>query len=124
MRGAEGTAAQPDHPLTLSGSVLASGIATGAAVLHEPRVRITKLIADDVEGELKRLEGAIDEMRQSIDQTLRRDDPIIAGTSLEVMETYRMFAHDKGWLVRPARGCAIWPDGRGGGRAGAKRDTR
>ena len=100
MRGAEGAAAQPDQPLTLAGSVLASGIATGAAVLHEPRVRITKLIAEDVEAELKRLDGAIAALRQSIDQTLRRDDPIIAGTPLEVMEAYRMFAHDKGWLAR------------------------
>jgi len=100
MRGAEGTAAQPDLPLTLEGITLAPGIATGVAVLHEPRVRITKLIAEDLESELARLDGAVAALRKSIDQTLRRDDPLFAGTPLEVMETYRMFAHDKGWLAR------------------------
>jgi len=100
MRGAEGTAAQPDIPLTLHGITLAPGVATGTAVLHEPRVRITKLIAEDVASELARLEDAVNALRASIDQTLRRDDPIFAGTPLEVMETYRMFAHDKGWLAR------------------------
>ncbi len=100
MRGAQGTAAEPGLPLTLKGTALAPGIATGTALLHEPRVRITKLIADDAESELARLEDAVAALRQSIDQTLRRDDPLFLGTPLEVMETYRMFAHDKGWLAR------------------------
>lgn len=100
MRGAEGTAAQPDLPLTLEGIKLAPGISTGTAVLHEPRVRITKLIAEDSESELDRLGDAVASLRAAIDQTLRSEDPIFAGTPLEVMETYRMFAHDKGWLTR------------------------
>ncbi len=100
MRAGEGADPRAGLPVTVGGITLAPGIATGTAVLHEPRVRITKLIADDVDSEVARLDEAIAALREAIDRTLRDDDPLFAGTPLEVMKTYRMFAHDRGWLTR------------------------
>src|SRR5215470_8773265 len=51
------------RPLHLTGAALSEGIALGHVVLHEPRVVITNFIADDVQKELKRLQGAVEAMR-------------------------------------------------------------
>jgi len=100
MRGGTNGDSRPDMPLSVPGKILSPGFATGSAVLHEPRVRITKLIADDADKEMARLEEAIGNMRDAINLTLGKDDPMLAGTPLEVMETYRLFANDRGWLGR------------------------
>ena len=47
------------HSIKLEGTSLSDGIALGHVVLHEPRVVITNVIADDVPKELKRLDAAI-----------------------------------------------------------------
>ena len=44
------------HACTCTGLPLADGIALGHVVLHEPRVTVKNVIADDVQKELKRLE--------------------------------------------------------------------
>src|SRR5262250_2889623 len=49
--------------LRLQGSVLNEGIALGHVVLHEPRVVVKNLIADDPQKERKRLEAALDTLR-------------------------------------------------------------
>lgn len=87
-------------PASFSGTVLAPGAAIGTAVLHEPRVRVSKLIATNIDKEIARLDEAVEVMRESIDAIIRADDPNLAGAPLDVLETYRMFAHDKGWLRR------------------------
>lgn len=76
------------------------GIALGHAVLHEPRVRVTKLIAEDSELELKRLEQAVYALRGSVDDMLGTEDLSHAGEHREVLQAYRMFANDRGWLQR------------------------
>jgi phosphotransferase system enzyme I (PtsP) len=75
-------------------------VGLGHAVLHEPRVAITNLIAENPAGEVKRLEAAIAEMRASIDELLERGDVSHTGEHRDVLETFRMFAHDQGWLRR------------------------
>lgn len=99
--------AEPDEPdLTrqrpfhIVGSSFAEGIALGHAVLHEPRVHVTKLIAEDTELELKRLEQAVYALRGSIDDMLETEDLSHAGEHREVLQAYRMFANDRGWLQR------------------------
>ncbi|MEW6089833.1 phosphoenolpyruvate--protein phosphotransferase [Parvibaculum sp.] len=82
------------------GTSFAEGIALGHAVLHEPRVHVTKLIAEDTELELKRLEQAVYALRGSIDDMLETEDLSHAGEHREVLQTYRMFANDRGWLQR------------------------
>ena len=48
-----------DRPIHGVGVALADGVGLGHAVLHEPRVAITNLIAENPAGEVKRLEAAI-----------------------------------------------------------------
>ncbi|MGB6087807.1 phosphoenolpyruvate--protein phosphotransferase [Parvibaculum sp.] len=82
------------------GTSFTEGIALGHAVLHEPRVYVTKLIAEDTELELNRLEQAVYALRGSIDDMLETEDLSHAGEHREVLQTYRMFANDRGWLQR------------------------
>ncbi len=100
MRAAHGGGQRPDLPASFSGDILAPGAALGVAVLHEPRVRVSKLIAENIDKEIARLDEAVDTMREAIDAIIRVEDPSLAGAPLDVLETYRMFAHDKGWLRR------------------------
>ncbi|HYE48497.1 MAG TPA: phosphoenolpyruvate--protein phosphotransferase [Azospirillaceae bacterium] len=86
-------------PSRLEGVSLNRGIAMGLAVLHRPQLTIRQMVADDPEAELRRLQEAVDSMHSAIDRLL-----IAAGSSggehHEIIETYRMFAADRGWLSR------------------------
>ena len=86
--------------LNISGVALSDGIALGHVVLHEPRVVITNFIADDVNKELERLDKAIRTLRADVDVMLERGEVADSGEHREVLEAYRMFAHDRGWLDR------------------------
>lgn len=81
-------------------AILSRGIALGHAVLHVPRVAVQKLIADDPAYEAKRLADAIDTLRDTIDEMLSRGDVARAGEHRDVLEAYRMFANDRGWIRR------------------------
>ncbi|WP_067254467.1 phosphoenolpyruvate--protein phosphotransferase [Methylobacterium sp. CCH7-A2] len=89
-----------DRPIHSVGVSLADGVGLGHAVLHESRVAITNLIAENPAAEVQRLEAAIAEMRASIDELIERGDVAHIGEHREVLETFRMFAHDQGWLRR------------------------
>jgi len=81
------------------GEVLAEGVALGHAVLHEPRIVITNLIAESIPKEKARLEAAVGELRAHVDEMV--EGTAVRGTEYsEVLETFRMFAHDRGWLNR------------------------
>jgi phosphotransferase system enzyme I (PtsP) len=88
------------RPLHLKGVSLADGVGLGHVVLHEPRVTVKNLIAENVDAEVKRLEAAIGEVRASIDELIERGDVAHGGEHRDVLETFRMFAHDQGWLRR------------------------
>ncbi len=96
----EQEADQPDVQRRFVGSGLTEGLALGHVVLHEPRVEVTRLIADNVEEEIHRLDRAVYSLRRNIDDLLRTEDVSHAGEHLDVLETYRMFANDRGWLRR------------------------
>ncbi|CAN7588177.1 phosphoenolpyruvate--protein phosphotransferase [Bosea sp. LjRoot237] len=89
-----------DRPIHSIGTTLADGVGLGHAVLHEPRVAITNLIAEDPGREVQRLEAAIATMRLAIDELIERGDVAHTGEHRDVLETFRMFAHDQGWLRR------------------------
>jgi phosphotransferase system enzyme I (PtsP) len=95
----EGTFAQ-GHPPKIDGVALAEGIAIGQVVLHEPRVQVTHLIAEDEAEEQRRLDEALGSLRSSLDDMLQDSDLGIEGDHFEVLETYRMFAHDRGWIEK------------------------
>jgi phosphotransferase system enzyme I (PtsP) len=89
-----------DQSGRFAGVSISEGVALGHVVLHEPRIVITKLIAEDVEFERRRLAQAIDELTGMIDSMLDRGDMARAGEHREVLEAFRMFAHDRGWRRR------------------------
>jgi len=86
-----------DKPRMFAGDGLCEGVAIGQVVLHEPRVRVEALIADDPVKELKRLNGALEEMRGAVDEMLNSSELDLSGESREVIEAYRLFADDAGW---------------------------
>ena len=88
------------RPLHQRGAPLADGVGLGHVVLHEPRVVVKNLIAEDPQAELRRLDAAIAEVRASIDELIARGDVAHHGEHRDVLETFRMFAHDQGWLRR------------------------
>jgi len=87
------------RPLKLDGAALSDGIALGHVVLHEPRVVITNFIAEDIQKELLRLEAALEAIRSDIDVLLERGD-VGDGEHREILDAYRMFAYDRGWVHR------------------------
>lgn len=89
-------------PMRLDGVRLHTGLAVGTAVLHEPRVLIRQLVAEDPKAELARLRGAVDAMQSAIDELLAASDIASSGEHRDILETYRMFAADRGWLQRMA----------------------
>ena len=93
--GAEPAARRSVH---LAGKALSEGIALGHVVLHEPRVVVTNYIADDVPKELKHLESAVETLRTHLDQLLEHGDVVEGGEHRDVLEAYRMFAYDRGWV--------------------------
>ncbi len=95
-----GTAIALTKPLYLQGVSLAEGVGLGHVVLHEPRVVVKNLIAENLDAEVERLETAIKKVRASIDELIERGDVGDHGEHREVLETFRMFAHDQGWLRR------------------------
>ena len=84
--------------VNVQGLALAEGIGLGRVVLHEPRVLVKNFIADDVQRELTRLDQSVDTLRASIDVMLEEEGMARAGEHRDVLEAYRMFAHDRGWL--------------------------
>jgi phosphotransferase system, enzyme I, PtsP len=84
--------------LRLNGTALNDGIALGHVVLHEPRVVITNFVADDPQKERGRLETAIAALRADLDALLEHGDMAEGGDHRDVLEAYRMFAHDRGWV--------------------------
>ncbi len=97
----EGAAMSALHtqPVMIRGTVGQEGAAEGQIWLHEPRVVVTNLIADDPQAELARLTEAVEQLRVGVDKMLEA-----AGTGdkdqLQVLEAYRMFANSKGWMRR------------------------
>ncbi|GGF00973.1 phosphoenolpyruvate--protein phosphotransferase [Stappia taiwanensis] len=94
----QGTKLDLSRPMLFQGVALADGVGLGHVVLHEPRVVVTNLIAEDSSAELDRLERSINRLRLSLDDLLASGDFAQHGEHREVLEAYRMFAHDRGWI--------------------------
>ncbi|ASY70168.1 phosphoenolpyruvate--protein phosphotransferase [Sinorhizobium fredii] len=86
------------RPVSIEGNSYGEGIGLGYVVLHEPRIVVTNLLNEDTEHELQRLAEALGSLRISIDDMLSRRDVSMEGEHRAVLETYRMFAHDRGWV--------------------------
>ena len=86
----------PRRPERLKGSRFAEGLAYGVAVLHEPPVASSRLLSEDAAAEEARLSTALAGLKQQIDEMLEGHHGLV-DASYEVLDTYRMFAHDQGW---------------------------
>jgi phosphotransferase system enzyme I (PtsP) len=84
----------------LKGNSLADGIALGHVVLHEPRIVITNLIAENIPLEKQRLEQAVAALQESVETLINHAESLRGAEYSGVLETFRMFAHDRGWLRR------------------------
>ncbi|MEO9874567.1 MAG: phosphoenolpyruvate--protein phosphotransferase [Anderseniella sp.] len=82
----------------ITGDGLVDGVALGHVVLHEPRVIVTRFIAEDIEEERSRLDVAIDQLQAQVDQLADRRPGQFSSDFEDVLETVRMFARDRGWL--------------------------
>lgn len=88
------------RPVSIDGDSYSEGIGLGYVVLHEPRIVVTNLLNEDSETEIRRLADALGSLRISIDDMLSRREVSMEGEHRDVLETYRMFAHDQGWVRR------------------------
>jgi phosphotransferase system, enzyme I, PtsP len=97
-----GTALEISKSLSaiIDGEGISEGIALGRVVLHEPRVVVTQIMSDDPAADLVRLDIAVAELRASLDDMLDHENLAAEGEHRDVLEAYRMFAHDKGWHRR------------------------
>ncbi len=97
----EGEALGPLHqaPVMFRGMTGQEGAAEGQVWLHEPRVVVTNLVADDPAAEVERLREAVGQLRVSVDDMLSAADTTDKD-QMEVLQTYRMFAHSRGWMRR------------------------
>jgi phosphotransferase system enzyme I (PtsP) len=86
----------PHRPERIKGQRFADGLAIGQAVLHEPPVASTRIVAEDPVAEETRLDEGLIKLRTQIDALLSVSH--LSGPSIEVLETYRMFADDRGWV--------------------------
>ncbi|WP_395671602.1 phosphoenolpyruvate-utilizing N-terminal domain-containing protein, partial [Phenylobacterium sp.] len=92
----KGVEIAPHRPERVKGSKFADGLAYGVAVLHEPPVAPSQLLSDDVVAEEARLKTAVAALQAQIDSMLEGQHGLVEA-SYEVLDTYRMFAHDRGW---------------------------
>jgi phosphotransferase system enzyme I (PtsP) len=87
-------------PARLSGITLNPGLAMGLAMLHRPQITMREMIADDPAIEQERLHVALEGMHRSIDDLMADTKRAGTGEAHDILETYRMFAEDRGWLGR------------------------
>ena len=88
-------------------------------VLHEPQIVVSDPISDDPERERLRLHAGIEALRAEVDEMLAADYLTASGEHRDVLNAYRMFAHDKGWVRRMEASIDTRPRRRGRGREGA-----
>ena len=87
-------------PFFVRGLVGQEGVAEGTVVLHEPQIVVADPISDDPERERPRLHAGIEALRAEVDEMLAADYLTASGEHRDVLNAYRMFAHDKGWVRR------------------------
>ena len=86
-------------PLRVDGVQLTPGVTIGRAVLHEPRIVIQRVVAEDTVQEQQRFQDALHGVREDVDRMLEAHD-MQSGEQREILETFRMFVDDRGWIER------------------------
>lgn len=87
-------------PLLIHGIRIHEGVAIGNARLHQPRVVIGGVVAEDPAVEHEMLRAALADMHASLDRVMESEALSAAGEHRDVLETYRLIARDTGWIGR------------------------
>lgn len=87
-------------PLRLEGTPYSGGLTVGTALVHRQRVTIDRMLSDDTDQERERVRLALEALHVQLDEALERPEISGAGEHREVLETFRMFAEDQGWMRR------------------------
>lgn len=87
-------------PAVIEGQPLVPGLAIGTVTVRRPQAPIQRLVADDPAGEKQRLAEALSALREGLDEMLANADLAQAGEPRDVLESFRMFADDSGWMRR------------------------
>lgn len=85
----------------LKGVILNKGFGVGCAVVHQRRQTLEKIFAEDKNHELARLNDAKERMNKNLDEKFN-STRLGIGEHTDILETYRMFAKDKGWYKKIA----------------------
>ncbi len=93
-------AVRPNRPLELVGRSLSEGLAMGSVHLHDPVVAPAQFFASDISSEEKRLRKALEQLRSYVDAMMVQQVSPLAGESRDILETYRLLAHDPSWAGR------------------------
>ena len=88
--------------LRLVGISVNQGIGMGRAVLHRPQPVIREMVADNPREEMRRLRAALRAMFGAIDNLTSAASRMadVGDEPAEILESYRMFAKDRGWFMR------------------------
>lgn len=87
-------------PARVEGLHVHDGIAVGTAILHRPKIEVRRLVAEDPEAELARLETAVGGLHRQLDELFAAAELARTGDHQGILEAYRMFASDRGWNRR------------------------
>jgi phosphotransferase system enzyme I (PtsP) len=87
-------------PVRLEGVRLNAGVGIGQAVMHEAGIVIRHLVSENPDAEAERLRQGLARLRSDLDDLLAQQDLGPGGEHREVLETFRMFADDAGWIGR------------------------
>jgi phosphotransferase system, enzyme I, PtsP len=87
-------------PARLEGKRIISGIAIGQALLHQPRIDLKRLLADNPDTELLRLDKALEDINKAIQIYVKRDNIQFKSDYEEVLENYRSIFNDYRWVTK------------------------
>ncbi len=83
----------------MKGLILSKGYGIGNAIVHRRRQAVNKIFAEDKAFEKQRLLDAHTTMNKELDEKFTQTK-LGVGEHTEILDAYRMFAQDKGWLNR------------------------
>ena len=81
--------ASRSQPTVIEGEPLSDGIALGHVVLHEPRIVVTQLMAENPAIELERLDLALDKLQKNIDEMFEHEHLSNAGEHRDHLVEHR-----------------------------------
>ena len=98
--GGEDGAGARSAPSRLTGLSIVPGISIGHVHLHRQPLVIRRAVAEDPDIELARLDAALSVLHTRLDRLVEEAPLSESGEHAEVLQAYRMFARDRGWLSR------------------------